>query len=178
MAFIKQSYEFCSQLEDQFPFPIAFLALVPVFYFRNIWKKNWAWLSGTLIGFAFMGPFMMVLLNPPHDVQSLFIAEVQFVQSTSVYAVWLGYGLLFGLAFIESRFPRKLVLTLGIIITLLLPLSLIWQNAYDEKIINSTGGNEQRGHDFGWQFGMMESEFAGYLIKESRLYKIWAHMID
>lgn len=153
MEFIKQSYEFCSELEDQFPFPIAFLALVPIFYFRQIWRKNWAWLSGTIIGFAFMGPGMMVILNPPHDVQSLFIAEVQFVQSTSVYAIWLGYGLLFGLAFIESVFTRKFMLTLGVIITLLLPLSLIWQNQYDEKIINSTGGNEQRGHDFGWQFG-------------------------
>ncbi|MDO9540707.1 MAG: DUF2723 domain-containing protein [Kiritimatiellia bacterium] len=153
MAFIKQSYEFCNQLEDQFPFPIAFLALIPIFYFRHIWRKNWAWLSGTLIGFAFMGPGMMVLLNPAHDVQSLFIAEVQFVQSTSVYAIWLGYGLLFGLAFIESVFSRKLMLVFGIIITLLLPLTLIWQNQYDEKIINSTGGNEQRGHDFGWQFG-------------------------
>jgi len=153
LEFIKQSYEFCNELEDQFPFPIAFLALVPIFYFRYIWRKNWAWLSGTLIGFAFMGPGMMVLLNPAHDVQSLFIAEVQFVQSTSVYAIWLGYGLLFGLAFIESLSNRKLILVLGIGITLFLPLSLIHQNAYDDKIINSTGGNEQRGHDFGWQFG-------------------------
>jgi len=153
LDFIKQSYEFCNELEDQFPFPIAFLALVPIFYLRYIWRRNWAWLSGTIIAFAFMGPGMMVILNPPHDVQSLFIAEVQFVQSTSVYAIWLGYGLLFGLAFIESIFTRKLVLVLGIMITLLLPLSLIWQNQYDEKIINSTGGNEQNGHDFGWQFG-------------------------
>lgn len=153
LDFIKQSYEFCSELEDQFPFPIAFLALIPIFYFRHIWRKNWAWLLGTIIGFAFMGPGMMVLLNPPHDVQSLFIAEVQFVQSTSVYAIWLGYGLLFGLAFIESMFTRKFLLAMGIVVTLLLPLSLIWQNQYDEKIINSTGGNEQRGHDFGWQFG-------------------------
>jgi hypothetical protein len=43
LDFIKQSYEFCNQLEDQFPFPIAFLALIPIFYFRNIWRKNWAW---------------------------------------------------------------------------------------------------------------------------------------
>ena len=153
LAFIKQSYEFFNELEDQFPFPIAFLALIPIFYFRHIWRKNWAWLSGTIIGFAFLGPGMMVILNPPHDIQSLFIAEVQFVQSTSIYAIWLGYGLLFGLAFIESVFTRKFMLILGIIITLFLPLSLIWQNEYDEKIINSTGGNEQRGHDFGWQFG-------------------------
>jgi len=151
--FILQCWEFCSELEDQFPFPIAFLALVPIFYFRYIWKKNWAWLTGTIIGFAFMGPGMMVILNPPHDVQSLFIAEVQFVQSTSVYAIWLGYGLLFGLAFIENFLRKRFWLWLAVAVTLLLPLSLIYQNAYDEKIINSTGGNEQTGHDFGWQFG-------------------------
>lgn len=168
MAFLKQSYEFVSELEDQFPFPIAFLALVPVFYFRHIWRKNWAWLSGTIIGFAFMGPGMMVILNPPHDVQSLFIAEVQFVQSTAVYAVWLGYGLLFGLAFIESAFGRRILLALGIMVALLLPLSLIWQNQYDEQIIMTTGGNEQNGHDFGWQFGNYQLRGINAIMEELR----------
>ncbi|MDD5483115.1 MAG: DUF2723 domain-containing protein [Kiritimatiellae bacterium] len=168
LDFIKQSYEFFSQLEDQFPFPIAFLAIVPVFYFRYIWRRNWAWLSGSIIAFAFMGPGMMVILNPPHDVQSLFIAEVQFVQSTSVYAIWLGYGLLFALAFLESVFSRKMMLIGAIAITLLLPLSLIWQNRYDDKIINSTGGNEQRGHDFGWQFGNYQLRGIDAIMEELR----------
>lgn len=168
LAFFKQSFEFCNELEDQFPFPIAFLAFVPVFYFRYIWRRNWAWLLGTLIAFAFMGPGMMVLLNPPHDVQSLFIAEVQFVQSTSVYAIWLGYGLLFGLAFIESAVRRRVVLYLAIAIALLLPCSLIWQNEYDDAIINATGGNEQRGHDFGWQFGNYQLRGINAILEELR----------
>ena len=168
MAFIKQVFEFGNELEDQFPFPIAFLGLLPILYFRNIWRRNWAWLLGTIIAFAFMGPGMMVILNPTHDVQSLFIAEVQFVQSTSVYAIWLGYGLLFALAFIENTFSRKYLLALGVVITLLLPGTLIWQNQYDEKIISDTGGNEQRGHDFGWQFGNYQLRGINAIMEELR----------
>ncbi|MBI2441075.1 MAG: DUF2723 domain-containing protein [Lentisphaerae bacterium] len=152
-AFVAQIVEFISELENQFPFPLPLLAVVPIFFFRSIWRKHWPWLLGTLIGFGVTGPGMMVLLNPAHDIQSLFIAQVQFIQSTAIYALWVGYGFLFVLAFLERYFKRRFVLALALAITLLSPLGLIWQNWYDEEMIAATGGLELRGHDFGWQFG-------------------------
>ncbi|MBU4212372.1 MAG: DUF2723 domain-containing protein [Verrucomicrobia bacterium] len=152
-AFVAQFVEFLSQLEDQFPFPIPLLALVPIFFFRSIWRRHWSWLLATIIAFMVTGPGMMILLNPAHDIQSRFIAQVQFVQSTAIYAIWVGYGFLFCLAFLERFFKRRIVLALALAITLLSPLGGIWQNWYDEKMIAASGGTELRGHDFGWQFG-------------------------
>ncbi|MBI2442109.1 MAG: DUF2723 domain-containing protein [Lentisphaerae bacterium] len=159
-AFVDQIVEFISELEDQFPFPMPLLAVVPIFFFRQIWRKHWTWLLGTLIGFVVTGPGMMVLLNPAHDIQSLFIAQVQFIQATAIYALWVGYGFLFGLAFLErllsGRSPagqRRFWLAPAIALTLLSPLGLIWQNWHDEEMIATKGGLELRGHDFGWQFG-------------------------
>jgi tetratricopeptide (TPR) repeat protein len=152
-AFVIQIVEFLSELEDQFPFPIPLLALVPIFFFRHIWRRHWSWLLGTIIAFMVTGPGMMIILNPPHDLQSLFIAQVQFCQSTAIYAIWVGYGFLFCLAFLERFFRRRIVLALALAITLLSPLGGIWQNWYDEKMIADNGGTELCGHDFGWQFG-------------------------
>lgn len=152
-AFVGQIGQFFSEMEDQFPFPMPLLAVVPIFFFRAIWREHWHWLLGTLIGFGVTGPGMMVLLNPPHDIQSLFIAQVQFVQATAIYALWVGYGFLFCLAFLERYFKRRFVLAGALAVTLLSPLGLIWQNWYDEEMIRAKGGLELRGHDFGWQFG-------------------------
>lgn len=152
-AFKNQIIEFLSQLEDQFPFPLPLLALIPLFYFRHIWRKHWPWLLGMLFAFAVTGPGMMVILNPGHDVQSLFIAQVQFVQSTAIYAVWIGYGFLFALAFIERFLRHRAVLYTAVLIVLLSPASLLWQNWHDEDLIRDKGGMELTGHDFGWQFG-------------------------
>ncbi len=151
--FATQIGEFLSQLEDQFPFPMALLAVVPVFFFPHIWRRHWSWLLGLIIAFAVTGPGMMVLLNPAHDIQALYIAQVQFVQSTAVYAIWVGYGFLFGLAFLERVVRLRWVLRLAVAVVLLSPLALIWQNWYDEDLFRQNGGIELRGHDFGWQFG-------------------------
>lgn len=152
-AIVDQIGEFLSELEDQFPFPLPLLALVPIFFFRQIWRKNWAWLLGLIIAFAITGPGMMLLLNPPHDLQSLFIAQVQFVQSTAIYSVWVGYGFLLGLAFLDRVLRHKVVVYLGLAATLLCPLSLVWQNEYDQAMVEKNGTANLRGHDFGWQFG-------------------------
>ncbi|MFA5043312.1 MAG: DUF2723 domain-containing protein, partial [Kiritimatiellia bacterium] len=67
-AFMTQIVEFLSELEDQFPFPIPLLALVPIFFFRSIWRRHWSWLLTTILAFLVTGPGMMILLNPPHDL--------------------------------------------------------------------------------------------------------------
>ncbi len=161
-----QTVEFLNELEDQFPFPLPLLALVPVFFFRQIWRRNWAWLLGLIIAFIITGPGMMILLNPAHDLQSLFIAQVQFVQSTAIYSVWVGYGFLLGLAFLDRVLTQKWIVFFGIAATLLCPLSLVWQNEYDKDMIDKKGTANLRGHDFGWQFGNYQLRGAKAIIEE------------
>jgi tetratricopeptide (TPR) repeat protein len=147
-----QIVEFFSELEEQFPFPLPLLALVPIF-FLAIWRKNWSWLVGLILAFLITGPGMMIILNPAHDLQSLFIAQVQFVQSTAIYGIWIGYGFLLGLGLLDRILRLKALVYLGIAIALLCPLALIWQNEYDQAMVEKNGTANLHGHDFGWQFG-------------------------
>ncbi|HPF98601.1 MAG TPA: DUF2723 domain-containing protein [Kiritimatiellia bacterium] len=238
--FLLQVSSYLGDLRQQFTFPITLIGLVPFFFIHKIDRKTRTWLFTTLISFFSLGIVLITFQNPQLDIQTLFIGRVQFIQSHAVYAIWLGYGLLFGLAFAEAalggRFgqgekARKpwvfgislaylvlgtllilkisaadvaaiwtiffilLGLTIIVIVfghrqaariaavglALLIPLTLIFQNAYDEEQIKIVGGAEQNGHDFGWQFGSWElqgeegiRESLSYKRSPEEFEKIWA----
>jgi tetratricopeptide (TPR) repeat protein len=91
---------------------------------------------------------------PDLDVQTLFIGRVQYIQAHGIYALWISYGLVLALAFLDSRLPgSKIVRFGGIGMAFLLPLILISRNAFDREYLELAGCVEQNGHDFGWQFG-------------------------
>lgn len=110
------------------------------------------WLITSVVGFFSVSVVFLIFQNPQLDVQNLFIGRVQFIQSHAFYALWLGYGILLAVAWMERLLGEKArlpALTAG----LLLPGILLWQNAYDEDQIRIVGGAEQNGHHYGWQFG-------------------------
>ncbi len=110
------------------------------------------WLLTSVVGFFSVSVIFLIFQNPSLDIQNLFIGRVQFIQSHALYALWLGYGVLLSAAWLERLLgPRARVPALAV--ALLLPGILVWQNAYDEEQLRKVGGAEQRGHDFGWQFG-------------------------
>jgi len=112
------------------------------------------WIIATLLGFIAMSLVLIVLANPKGDIQDTFIQRVKFISSHALYAFWIGYGLIFGLAFVGTV-ARKLPLVrwLSIATALALCLVPIQQNAGNAELIRKSGGAEQNGHDFGWQFG-------------------------
>ncbi len=110
------------------------------------------WLIVSMVGFFSVSVVFLIFQNPSLDIQNLFIGRVQFIQSHAFYALWLGYGILLSVAWIErllGRAARAPALAAG----LLLPGILLWQNAYDEDQLRIVGGAEQNNHHFGWQFG-------------------------
>ncbi len=112
------------------------------------------WLIATLVSFISLGIILIAFQNPQLDIQTLFIGRVQFIQSHAVYAVWLGYGLVFGLTHLEVLTGgRGRIKGLAILLVFLLPLVLVYQNYFDKDQVRIVGGAEQNGHDFGWQFG-------------------------
>ena len=112
------------------------------------------WIIATLLGFLTMSILLIALANPKGDIQDNFIQRVKFISSHALYAVWIGYGLIFGLAVTGTIF-KKLPLLRNICIgtALLLWLIPIQQNASNKELIRTSGGAEQNNHDFGWQFG-------------------------
>ncbi len=165
-AFIKQAVMYFKELEDQFTLPLVLMAVLPIFYIRRIRRKEWVWLGSLLIAFAFLGVGLLALINPGHDIQSMFIARVQFVQSVAVFALLIGYGLVLGLTFISSLAKSRVVLCGAVLIMLLSPLCLIWKNVYDKELIRSYGASDLQGHDFGWQFGNYQLRGAKAITEE------------
>ncbi len=125
------------------------------------------WFIATLSGFLIMSLFLIVLANPKGDVQDAFIQRVKFISSHAIYVLWIGYGLVFGLAWVEDVFKGNRALrTLSLGIALLLPLIPLLQNAYNHEMIRIYGGSEQNGHDFGWQFGNYQLRGAAAISEE------------
>ncbi|MFH0880866.1 MAG: DUF2723 domain-containing protein [Lentisphaerota bacterium] len=115
------------------------------------------WLVATIVAFISLAIILIAFQNPQLDVQTLFIGRVQFIQSHAVYALWLGYGVVFVLTALEmllgGRGAAKLA---GIVLCAAMPLVLAYQNYFDDEQVKIWGGAEQNKHDFGWQFGNWE----------------------
>ena len=110
------------------------------------------WLIVSVVGFISVSVIFLIFQNPQLDIQNLFIGRVQFIQSHAFYALWLGYGILLSVAWLERMLGRW-ALAPALLAGLLLPGILLWQNAYDEEQLRIVGGAEQNGHHYGWQFG-------------------------
>ncbi len=114
-----------------------------------------SWLLTTAMGFVAVSIVFIALWNPALDIQTLFIGRVQFIQSHTLYALWLGYGLVLMLAMIELLVGTVRALRWAAVAGALLfpPGLMLWQNFFDEELVRMFGGAEQNGHDYGWQFG-------------------------
>ncbi len=113
------------------------------------------WILATLSGFMVMSVIMIALSNPKGDIQDAFIQRVKFIPSHTLFAFWIGYGLLLALSVVDTLFRgNKVIIWAGVIFaTIALPAWPILQNAYNKELIRTDGGAEQNGHDYGWQFG-------------------------
>ena len=113
------------------------------------------WTLCTVAGFVSVTFIFMAILNPALDLQTVFIQRVQFIQSHALFALWVGYGVAIALALVET-FARGAALLrwpLALAAMILVPSVTLWKNWEDDYIVNTFGGAEQNGHDYGWQFG-------------------------
>ena len=134
---------------------VAWLTLDRRVGFRmTIEHNSQKWALGIMAGFFVMSFMLIVLANPKGDIQDWFIHRVKFISSHALYAFWMGYGLIFALVFVDRLLRKHALLKwLSLGTAALLPVVPIHQNYYNRELIRLSGGAEQNGHDFGWQFG-------------------------
>ena len=146
-----------------------------------------SWLLTTVLGFVAVGIVFIIMWNPALDVQTLFIGRVQFIQSHTLYALWLGYGLVLALAMVEILVGAVKALRWGAVAAVLVlpPGLMLWQNGFDKELVDIFGGAEQNGHDFGWQFGDWQlrgvngvREYLEETLPPSEFEKAWAEYPD
>lgn len=125
------------------------------------------WIITTFIAFYSLTVVFLIFQWPKLDVQTLFIGRVQYIQSHAIWAMWIGYGLLYAIAQFDTwRRGSRAVLFGGCALALALPSVPLLKNAYEDDFIKLVGGAEQNGHDFGWQFGAWELEGAHAILSE------------
>jgi len=159
LRFLQQIWAFITDLRAQFFAPMVLVAAIPFFFSPKLGKKNNTWLLTTFIGFIFVSIVFMVLHNPKMDIQNQFIGRTQYIQSHALFVIWIGYGLLLLMAYLETLAKNnRFTKIVGVALVLLLPFSLVIKNYTSERQKMIVGGCEQNGHDFGWQFGNWQLE--------------------
>ncbi|MBM3858935.1 MAG: DUF2723 domain-containing protein [Verrucomicrobia bacterium] len=118
---------------------------LPVLVFRDLRARARSWLIFVWAAFGIASIGLIMIINPALDRQNQEICIKFFAPAHGFFAMMLGYGLAFALAAIVARFPipRPAIWTAGALL-LLLPLIPFYRN---------WALCEQRGHDFGYQFG-------------------------
>ncbi len=121
------------------------------------------WHIATIAGFIMMSLLLIALAKPKYDVQDNFIQKVKFISSHAIFAVWVGYGLMYAL--VESlRFGKLSRLALAAV--LLTPLIPIHENYFNDDMVDIISCADQTGHDFGWQFGNYQLRGAEAITEE------------
>ncbi|MEI6971059.1 MAG: DUF2723 domain-containing protein [bacterium] len=123
------------------------------------------WIIVTFVAFIFMSVFMVVMSNLKGDIQDMFIQKVKFIPSYELFSLWIGYGMILGLALVRrllsaaSRALAGVAAFVGIAVMLVLPAYPVAMNApfveciFNREMLVDEGGANARGDDYGWQFG-------------------------
>ncbi len=121
------------------------------------------WQIATISCFLVMSLGLIALANPKYDIQDNFIQKVKFIASHGIFAIWIGYGLAYALVTFRRFRPFCAMLIVSV---MLMPLIPIHENYRNERLVDTMGGAEQNGHDFGWQFGNYQLRGADAITEE------------
>jgi tetratricopeptide (TPR) repeat protein len=152
---------------NQFSIPVSLLGLVPLALYFRIGRRPRAWMSALFVAFLFLSVVFVITQYPMLEVQDLFIKRVQYIQAHAIYAMWAAYGVVL-VSLLAWRAARSAAPAL--LIAAASATGFTWiglhKDAYDAKHITALGSSNQRGHDFGWQFGRYQLEGMPGILKE------------
>lgn len=113
-TYTKQVWMFIEGLNDEFNLIYVFIALVMFLYYRRMQARERAWTLGVTAIFLCLGPFLIVLFNPPPDRQARELIRVFFTASHVMVAMGVGYGLSLIMASLATHYDRfRRIATLG-----------------------------------------------------------------
>jgi tetratricopeptide (TPR) repeat protein len=136
---------FFDDLQAQFNIFYALLALLGLFFFRDLDEIDSRWMKFLFVAFLCLSVGFIFFSNPPYDRQKQFTERVFFLPCHCLYALWVGYGLMLGVGYYLAEKPalRDAAIPAAILVCLL-PVASLWRN---------WAGHEKHGHEFGYEFG-------------------------
>jgi len=125
-TFAKQISMFLEGLNDEFNWVYLVIALVMFLYYRRMQSRERAWTVGVTAFFIVLGPFLVLLLNPPPDRAARELIRVFFTASHVLVAMGVGYGLTLIAATMATHYEKaRRVALLGGIVALDFALFLL-----------------------------------------------------
>jgi len=105
-TYAKQMWIYLDGLREEFSLVFLLIALVMFVFYRAMQKRERAWTLGVTAIFLTLGPFLLVLLNPPPDRQAKELIRVFFTASHVLIAMGVGYGLTLISATMATQYER------------------------------------------------------------------------
>jgi tetratricopeptide (TPR) repeat protein len=105
-TYTKQVWMFLDGLNDEFNFVYLIIALLMFLYYRRMQPRERSWTLGVTAIFLCLGPFLIVLFNPPPDRQARELIRVFFTASHVMVAMGVGYGLSLIAASLATHYDR------------------------------------------------------------------------
>ncbi len=105
-TYAAQLWMFLEGLNDEFNLLYLAIALVMFFFYGRMQRRERAWTVGLVAFFLCLGPFLVLLLNPPPDRAARELIRVFFTASHTVVAMAVGYGLTLLAATLATQYER------------------------------------------------------------------------
>jgi len=149
-AFFTQVQLFTEALINQYSWPVALFAILPLVLLVWRWKelrmRGRQWLIYVFAALVTTGFGLLMIINPGLDKTQQEINLKFFAPAHGFFAMLIGYGLALAATWSMARWahlPRSLFRygSLALVALAVIPYTVNWKTC------------EQRGHDFGYQFG-------------------------
>jgi tetratricopeptide (TPR) repeat protein len=105
-TYATQLWMFLEGLNEEFNLVYLAIALVIFFFYGRMQRRERAWAVGLVAFFLTLGPFLVMLLNPPPDRAARELIRVFFTASHTVVAMAVGYGLTLLAATLATQYER------------------------------------------------------------------------
>ncbi len=121
LYFVMQLGLLVSGIAEEYNWLVLVLALIPLFYFLKMQKRERAWIIGVTGIYVCVGVLLVILMNPGNDKMSVDLHKVFFTTSHGVVAVLVGYGLALTAALMVVNYEKFRALALYFGAAALLP---------------------------------------------------------
>jgi tetratricopeptide (TPR) repeat protein len=91
---------------DAYSWVYMFFALLPLFFFFKMQKRERAWIGLVACIYPFLGVLLSIFLSPTRDRQMSDLVKVFFIASHSIVAIMIGYGLALTAAYMATHYQK------------------------------------------------------------------------
>jgi tetratricopeptide (TPR) repeat protein len=134
--------------------PLALIGLIPLLCFPAFPRNARRWFLCSMVAFFFVTVVFLTIQWPELTHSDLWVKRVQYLPSHILFAIWMGLGAHLLILLLHAALPKRSTLLISAAaITGLFIFFPLHKDARDPAHLEQLGSSNQRGHDFGWEYG-------------------------